>query len=529
MPSTREQRGFVKSRHSQQRQNQRRQSGGKSRNLSGADSDIVLPEGSLLASVLQCRPIPSTSGIAKGFNDIMEQVTSGYSSEEASSCYDDGEYSSDDSGSSGRSLDLDIVSRGRSVRSRRGTNSNRHRSDGDRRGRHRRRSPPPNSRYQRSNRYGKKIDRPVSKSSSSSAKVAKEKASSTKSTKLAPVAPPKPTMKPKKTVQKTVHVDDETAEKTRKRGNRRSDKKALRAENVLRSTRIPSFTKEEEEEDLKSDEENRITVEPRSVDEKVNWDPFSSHKTSGLANRNHPAKYRLQGFDQTILQGATESTSPSSASSGSATSFTLNTNFHHANAAGRKTTRGDSDDEGILSSSSSCSISSSMPETEFSLNTMPPPRHSAVESSDDVVELCIPQGDLNIELENSSHGPMISEISAKTVAPALRVGDVIVALDGKSIDRFPCKAVLKILHARRTKPVRILKIKQSTSSTTMGFHAILRDIEKTHISHTASRNSKSIRSAAKGLKIETGALSPTFTDTDEVSLFTSVPEGMAQI
>jgi hypothetical protein len=44
----------------------------------------------------------------------------------------------------------------------------------------------------------------------------------------------------------------------------------------------------------------------------------------------------------------------------------------------------------------------------------------------------------------------------------------------------------------------------------MGSHAILRDI-------------------AKGLKIETGALSPTFTDTDEVSLFTSVPEGMAQI
>ena len=522
MPSTREQRGFVKSRHSQQQQNQRRQSGGKSRNRSGADSDIVLPEGSLLASILQCRPIPSTSGIAKEFNDIMEKVTSGYSSEEASSCYDDGEYSSDDNGSSGRSLDLDIVSRGRSVRSRRGTNSNRRRSDGDRRGRHRRRSPPPSSRYQRSNRYGKKIDRPVSKSSSSSAKVAKEKTSSTKS---APIAPPKPTMKPKK----TVHVDDETAEKTRKRGNRRSDKKALRAENVLRSTRIPSFTKEEEEEDLKSDEENRITVEPRSVDEKVNRDPFSSHKTSGLANRNHPAKYRLQGFDQTILQGATESTSPSSASSGSATSFTLNTNFHHANAAGRKTTRGDSDDEDILSSSSSCSISSSMPETEFSLNTMPPPRHSAVESSDDVVELCIPQGDLNIELENSSHGPMISEISAKTVAPALRVGDVIVALDGTSIDRFPCKAVLKILHARRTQPVRILKIKQSTSSTTMGFHAILRDIEKTHISHTASRNSKSIRSAAKGLKIETGALSPTFTDTDEASLFTSVPEGMAQI
>ena len=519
MPSTREQRGFVKSRHSQQQQNQRRQSGGKSRNRSGADSDIVLPEGSLLASILQCRPIPSTSGIAKEFNDIMEQVTSGYSSEEASSCYDDGEYSSDDSGSSGRSLDLDIVSRGRSVRSRRGTNSNRRRSDGDRRGRHRRRSPPPSSRYQRSNRYGKKIDRPVSKSSSSSAKVAKEKTSSTKS---APIAPPKPTMKPKK----TVHVDDETAEKTRKRGNRRSDKKALRAENVLRSTRIPSFTKEEEEEDLKSDEENRITVEPRSVDEKVNRDPFSSHKTSGLANRNHPAKYRLQGFDQIILQGATKSTSPSSASSGSATSFTLNTNFHHANAAGRKTTRGDSDDEDILSSSSSCSISSSMPETEFSLNTMPPPRHSAVESSDDVVELCIPQGDLNIELENSSHGPMISEISAKTVAPALRVGDVIVALDGTSIDRFPCKAVLKILHARRTQPVRILKIKQSTSSR---IHAILRDIEKTHISHTASRNSKSIRSAAKGLKIETGALSPTFTDTDEASLFTSVPEGMAQI
>ena len=162
---------------------------------------------------------------------------------------------------------------------------------------------------------------------------------------------------------------------------------------------------------------------------------------------------------------------------------------------------------------------------------MQPPHRSPVESSGDVglVDLCIPQGDLNMELENSSHGPIISGISAKTVAPALRVGDVIVALDGTSIDRFPCKAVLKILHARRTQPVRILKIKQSTSSTTMGFHAILRDIEKTHISHTASRNSKSIRSAAKGLKIETGALSPTFTDTDEVSLFTSVPEGMAQI
>ena len=499
MPPTREQRGFVKS----------RQSGGKSRTRSGADSDILLPEGSLLASILQCRPIPSTSGIAKEFNDIMEQVTSGYSSEEASSCYDDDEYSSDDSGSSGRSLDLDIVSRGRSVRSRRGTNSNRRRSDGDRRGRHRRRSPPPSSRYQRSNRYGKKIDRPVSKSRPSSAKVAKEKTSSTKPTKSAPIAPPKPTMKPEKTVQKTVHVDDETAEKTRKRGNRRSDKKVQPAENVLRSTRIPSFIKEEEEEDLKSDEENRITVEPRRVDEEVNRDPFSSHKTSGLANRNHPAKYGLQGFDQTILQGATKSTSPSSASSGSATSFTLNTNFHHANAAGRKTSCDDSDDEGILSSSSSCTSSSSTPETEFSLNTMLPPRRSPVESSDDdVIELCIPQGDINIELENSSQGPMISEISAKTVAPALRVGDVIVALDGTSIDRFPCKAVLKILHARRTQPVRILKIKQGTSSTTMGSHAILRDI-------------------AKGLKIETGALSPT--DTDEVSLFTSVPEGMAQI
>ena len=495
MRPTREQRGFVKS----------RQSGGKSRNRSGANSDILIPEGSLLASILQCRPIPSTSGIAKEFNVIMEKVTSGYSSEEASSCYDDGEYSSDDSGSSsGRSLDLDIVSRGRSVRSRRGTNSNRRRSDGDRRGRgRRRRSPPPSS---RSNRYGKKIDRPVSKSSSS-AKVAKEKTSSTKSTKSAPIAPPKPAMKPKKTVQKTVHVDDETAEKTRKRGNRRSDKKVQPAENALRSTRIPSSIKEEKEEDLKSDEENRITVERRSVDEKVNRDSFSSHKTSGLANRNNPAKYGLQGFDQTILQGATKSTSPSSASSGSATSFTLNTNFHHANVAGRKTTCDNSDDGGILFSSSSCSSSSS---AEFSLNTMLPPRYSPVESSDDVVELCIPQGDLNIELENSSQGPMISEISAKTVAPALRVGDVIVALDGTSIDRFPCKAVLKILHARRTQPVRILKIKQGTGSTTLGSQAILRDI-------------------AKGLKIETGSLSPTFTDTDEVSLFTSVPEGMAQI
>lgn len=121
-----------------------------------------------MASILQCRPIPSNSGLASQFNDIVEHVSSGYSSDETSSSYDS-EYSSDDddgsscsSGySSDSSLELEVVSRGRSARSKMGVNSNRHRSD-----RRSRRSPPPTSHYRRSIQKSKKDGRSEEKSGS---------------------------------------------------------------------------------------------------------------------------------------------------------------------------------------------------------------------------------------------------------------------------------------------------------------------------------------------------------------------------
>ena len=560
MPSpstTREQRGFVKS---NRRHSHWGKTGGKSRSSSRnyADSDTVRSEGSILASILQCRPIPSNSGFASQFNDIVEHVSSGYSSDETSSSYDS-EYSSDDDDnsscssarSSGSSLELEVVSRGRSARSKKGVNSNRRRSD-----RGSRRSPPPSSAYRRSIQKKKKAGRPVQKSSSAPKTIPSERVDAKKKIPSPPKAKPaaQPTPKPNK---KAVYADDETADKTRKRGNRSSDKKAQSTESSLRDVRIPSYIKEEEEEDLRSDEEenrNHSIPQPKRAERfGREREPLSSENPSGLAN--NAIKHGRQSFDKrAILHDTTKSTSISSSSSGSsATSFSLNTNFIYSNAVGRKARDDVREDQDELScGSNSCSSSSSTPETEFSLNTMQPHHSTPVETSDDFVDLCIPQGDLNIELENSTHGPIISGISAKTVAPALRVGDVIVALDGVNVERFPSRSVLELLNARRSQPVRILKIKQGSAA--MGFHAILQaraqakvkkdtkaaleDIEKMDISrgsddvsgsnsmNTCNENEGGVQSVRKELKIKTNA-SPV--DTDEVSLFTTVPPGMYQV
>lgn len=557
MPSTtREQRGFVKSNHHSHRQKERGKASGKPRSSSrnGADSDTVRSEGSILASILQCRPIPSNSGFASQFNDIVEHVSSGYSSDETSSSYDS-EYSSDDdddgsscsSGySSDSSLELEVVSRGRSARSKKGVNSNRHRSD-----RRSRRSPPPSSHYRRSIQKRKKDVRSEEKSSSAKNVNPIERADAKKKKKKVP-SPAKAKPATQTTTTKPKKADDETADKTRKRGNRRSDKKSQYAESALRDARIPSYIKEEEEEDLKSDEENRnhSPSQPKRLGREC--EPFSSQNASGLANNS--IKHGQQSFDKrAISHGTTKSTSLSSASSGSsATSFSLNTNFNYSNAAGRNIQDHEEGQDDSSYSSNSHSSSSSTSETEFSLNTMQTPHRSPVETGDDFVDLCVPQGDLHVELENSTHGPIISAISAKTVAPALRVGDVIVALDGVNVERFPPQSVLELLNARRSQPVRILKIKQGSAA--MGFHAILQaraqtklkedtkaaldDIEKMNISRGSdnmpgsksnsfcNENGGGVQSARKELKIETAA-SPT--DADEVSLFTTVPPGMYQI
>lgn len=559
MPSTtREERGFVKSSHHSHRQKQRGKASGKSRSSSriGADSDTVLSEGSILASILQCRPIPSNSGFVSQFNDIVEHVSSGYSSDETSSSYDS-EYSSDDddgsscsSGySSDSSLELEVVSRGRSARSKKGVNSNCHRSD-----RRSRRSPPPSSQYRRSIQKSKKDDRSEEKSSSAKKANPSERADAKKKQVPSP-AKAKPATQTKTKPKKAAYADDETADKTHKRGNRSSDKKSQYVESALRDVRIPKYIKEEEEEDLKSDEENRnySPSQPKRAERYGRErEPFSSQNASGLAN--HSIKHGQQSFDKrAISHGATKSTSLSSASSGSsATSFSLNTNFNFSNSAGKNAhDHGEGRDDSSCSSNSHSS-SSSTSETEFSLNTMQPPHRSPVETSDDFVDLCVPQGDLHIELENSTHGPIISGISAKTVAPALRVGDVVVALDGVSVERFPPSSVLELLNARRSQPVRILKVKQGSAA--MGFHAILQaraqtklkedtkaaldDIEKMNICRDSgnmpgsksnsfcNENGGGVQSARKELKIETAA-SPT--DADEVSLFTTVPPGMYQV
>ena len=561
MPSTtREQRGFVKSGHHSHRQKQRGKANEKPRSSSrnGADSETVRSEGSILASILQCRPIPSNSRFASQFNDIVEHVSSGYSSDETSSSYDS-EYSSDDddgsscnsghSSDSSLELEVGLVSRGRSARSKRGVNSNRRCSD-----RRSRRSPPPSSSYRRSIQRSKNVDRPVEKSSSAQKAVPSERADAKKKIPSPTKAKPAthPTTKPKK----AVYADDETEVKTHKIGNRKADKKAQSAES-LRDVRIPSYIKEEEEEDLKSDEENRnhSPSHPQRAERLGRErEPFSSQIASGLAN-NNSIKHRQKSFDKhAISHGTTKSTSLSSASSGSsATSFSLNTNFNYSNAAGKNTRDNRESRDDSSCSSNSYSSSSSTSETEFSLNTMQPPHHSPEDSCDDFVDLCVPQGDLRIELENSAHGPIISSISAKTVAPALRVGDVILALDGVNVERFPSQSVLELLNARRNQPVRILKIKQGSAA--MGFHAILQaraqtklkedtkaildDMEKTHISRGSDNisgcnsnefckkeNGGGVQPARKELKIETAA-SPT--DTDEVSLFTTVPPGMYQV
>lgn len=365
MPSTtREQRGFVKSTHHSYRQkHQRGKAGGKPRRSSrnGADSDSVRSEGSILASILQCRPIPSNSGFASQFNDIVERVSSGYSSDETSSSYDS-EYSSDNddgsSYSSDSSLELEVVSRGRSTRSKRGVNSNRRRSD-----RRSRRSPPPSSHYRRSiQKKSKKHSRSEGKSSSANRNNPSERADAKKKQVPSP-AKAKPATQTTTKPKKVAHADDETADKTRKRGNRRSDKKSHYAESALRDVRIPSHIKEEEEEDLKSDEENwnYSPSQPKRAERLGRErEPFSSQNASDLANSF--IKNGQHSFDEhAISHGTTKSTSLSSASSeSSATSFSLNTNFNHSNSAGGKSRdHGEGRDDSSCSSNSYSSSSSS--------------------------------------------------------------------------------------------------------------------------------------------------------------------------
>ena len=364
MPSTtREQRGFVKSSHHSHRQKQRGKASGKSRSSSrsGADSDTVLSEGSILASILQCRPIPSNSRLASQFNDIVEHVSSGYSSDETSSSYDS-EYSSDNddgsSYSSDSSLELEVVSRGRSTRSKRGVNSNRRRSD-----RRSRRSPPPSSHYRRSiQKKTKKYSRSEGKSSSANRNNQSERADAKKKQVPSP-AKAKPATQTTTKPKKVAHADDETADKTRKRGNRRSDMKSHYAESALRDVRIPSHIKEEEEEDLKSDEENwnYSPSQPKRAERLGRErEPFSSQNASDLANSF--IKNGQHSFDEhAISHGTTKSTSLSSASSeSSATSFSLNTNFNYSNSAGKKSRyHGEGQDDSSCSSNSYSSSSSS--------------------------------------------------------------------------------------------------------------------------------------------------------------------------
>lgn len=463
--SSREERGY----HKYQAENSHRQPQRKKHDTSKSAS-------ALLASLLQCRPLPTDKfpELASEFNDLVaggsadswEEESDLYSSAEDDN--DDGSWYSEDEG--GR---YGVPSRGRSFEEKRGTNS---RGRGGRRDRYR--SPPP-----RSSRRGR------------------EKRSSRDS-------PPKSSAR-----QKNKYDDDETADRTRKRGNRKSDRKTKNKSTSGRHCRgrhaseseysesVVSFIKEEEDEDdyTQDNQENdndRYNNESRAVN---NNGRKESKFVPGLTSRM--PRLDLNGDDKKqtglsikppshrheIPQGSTESVSFSPSSS-SETSFTLNTNFQHGSATHTRkafnTMQRDIDD-------SDDSASSSDKESEFSLNTMltrqlnqqqqekaakkkPSPVHDTFQQytrpdEKGTVEIRVPQGDVKIKLENSMSGPVVSEVSAHSVAPQLRVGDIIVALDGVNVDRFPGRAVMELLEARRTQPIRIVKYQPGSSA--LGFHA----------------------------------------------------------
>jgi len=561
--SSREERGY----HKYQAENSHRQPHRKKHDTSKSTSLLSGQGSALLASLLQCRPMPTDKfpNLASEFNDL---VTGGSvdSWEEESDRYSSAEDSNDDESLSSEDEDdrYGVPSRGRSFEEKRGTNSH---GRGGRRGRDRYRSPSP-----RSSRRGK------------------DKHSSHDS-------PPKSSAR-----QKKLYDDDETADRTRKRGNRKSDKKKTNnkyssgrygrgrhASESEYSQGVVSFIKEEEDEDdySQDEQENDIDRYNKKCRDLVNNGGKESKFVPGLTSRMPRRDLASNDRKQTglstkspshrheIPQGKTESISFSPSSS-SETSFTLNTNFKYGGATLTRTafevmSRGmdESDD----------SASSSDEESEFSLNTMltrqqkqqlqqraakkkTSPVHDTFQQykrpdEKGTVEVRVPPGDVGVKLENSTSGPVVSEVSAHSVAPQLSVGDVIVALDGVNVDRFPGRAVMELLEARRTQPVRTIKYQPGSSA--LAFHAKIQaqkakeqanDIldviahSKSEKSHEGNEknyddNYNKIDDALTALQIQTnmnrhqhmkkkGLQVNTEGPRDDVSLFSTIPPGMHQ-
>jgi len=65
-----------------------------------------------------------------------------------------------------------------------------------------------------------------------------------------------------------------------------------------------------------------------------------------------------------------------------------------------------------------------------------------------VIEFHVLPGDLGVSLKNSAFGPVIATIHPHSICPQMRVGDVIVSLDGVAVSHFPAAAVANLISSR---------------------------------------------------------------------------------